>query len=169
MNFWFTKSLPRRSRAFTLIELMIALVIFALIAVAGTYLLLASCDTQQYVQNSAAADSEVEFARQRITENIRAATAVVISGSTITITSPPSSLISGGTFTITYSILGSTLTETYLNNTNNQTYTSGTLVHNVTQFSVSKLAANPKAFQLVLTAGTTPSVQRTFVAFARNL
>jgi prepilin-type N-terminal cleavage/methylation domain-containing protein len=161
-------SRPRHG-GFTLAELMAALIIFALVSMAGTYLMAALGNTRQYVQSGTTSDSEVAFATQRITENIRAATAVSFSASSLTITSPPSALISGGTFTITYSVAGTTLVEICTNNTSNQTYSSGVLVHNVQQFSVTQVPANTKAFQIVLGAGTTMIVQRTFVAFGRNL
>ena len=87
-----------------------------------------------------------------------------------TITSPPSALISGGTFTITYSgTAGGSLLETYVNNSNGTTYSFGASVHNVTQFSATPLSGNPKAYQIALNAGSTAPVQRTFVAFGRNL
>jgi prepilin-type N-terminal cleavage/methylation domain-containing protein len=171
MKFKVVTSPPRTHRrgGFTLAELMASLIIVSLIATAATYLLAATCQTQQYVQNDATTDSQVDFARQRITENIRAATAVAITSSSITITSPPSPLISGGTFTITYSLLGSSLTEIYVNNTNSTTYTSSIIVTNVGQFSVAALVANPKAFQVTLSVGSVAPIQRTFVAFGRNL
>jgi len=162
-----TSRVPRRG--FTLTELMASLLIFAMVSTAATYLMGALSNTQQYAQNGATTDSEMAFACQRITENIRAANVVTIAASSITITSPPSPLISGGTFTITYSLVGSNLYEIYFNNSNSQTYSSGVLVHNVSQFTVSQLAGNSKAFQVILNAGTTLGVQRTFVAFGRNL
>ncbi len=169
MNVPGTQVSVRRHGGFTLAELMASLIIFALVATAGTYLVGALSNTQQYVQSGTTSDSEAAFATERITENIRAATAVSFTSSSLTITSPPSALIGGGTFTISYSVLGTSLLETCVNNTNNQTYSAGILVHNVSQFAVAQLAANPKAFQIVLNAGTTMKVKRTFVAFGRNL
>jgi hypothetical protein len=148
---------------------MISMIIFVLVATASTFLLGAAFNTQQYAQSGATSDSQVQFAIQRITENIRAANVVSITANSITITSPPSPLISNSTFTINYFLVGNTLMESYVNNGNGTTYSSDVIVYNVTQFSVATLAANAKAFQITLTAGTEPSVSRTFVAFGRNL
>jgi len=169
MNSRLIKLRPSRYRAFTLIELMISLIIFALIAIASTYLVAAGFNTQQYAQSGATADSQVQFAVQRITDNIRAANAVTITANSITITSPPSSLISNGTFTINYFLVGSNLMESYVNNANSTTFSSDVLVNNVGTFSVATVPANTKAFQITLKAGTAPTVQRTFIAFGRNL
>ena len=106
-------------------------------------------------------------------ENIRSANTLTVSASgytTITITSPPSALIGGGTFTITYSgVAGGSLLETYVNNAGGTIYSSGVLVHVLTQFSATPVAGNPNAYQIVLGANPTAPVQRTFVAFGRNL
>jgi len=159
----------RRSRAFTLVELMVSMIIFVLVATAATFLLGASFNTQQFAQSGATTDSQIQFAVQRITENIRAANAVSSTANSITITSPPSTLIGGNTFTINYFLVGNTLVESYVDNAGNSTYSSDVIVTNLTTFSVSTLAANSKAFQIVLTAGVEPSITRTFVAFGRNL
>jgi prepilin-type N-terminal cleavage/methylation domain-containing protein len=163
---------PRRSRrAFTFVELMASLIIFALIATASTYLLGASAKTQSFVQGDATTESEVGFALQRITENVRAATAVTPGTSSLTITSPPTT-ISGTTynFTITYNLVGSNLWENYTNNANGSSYSSGIIVHNVQAFTPISLPANNKALQITLKAGTpSTTIARTFVAFGRNL
>ena len=160
----------RSRRAFTFVELMASLIIFALVGTAGTYLLATSAKTQSYVNNDATSESEVEFSIQRITENIRAATAVTAGTTSITITSPPSTRINNATFTIVYTLVGTNLYENYTNNSNNGSYSSGIIAHNVTTFTPTPLAANPDAFQIILIAGTpSTTVSRTFVAFGRNL
>ncbi len=160
----------RPRRGFTFVELMASLIIFALVATASTYLLATSAKTQSYVTGDATSESEVEFSIQRITENIRAATAVTVGTSSLTIVSPPSTRISNNTFTIVYSLVGSNLIESYTNNSNNSSYSSGTIAHNVSAFTPSTLTANPKAFQIILTAGTpSTTVSRTFDVFGRNL
>jgi hypothetical protein len=148
---------------------MTSLVIFALVAIASTFLVGAGFNTQQYAQASANTDSQVQFAVERITENIRAANAVSITGNSITITSPPSPLISNATFTINYFLVGNNLMESYVNNSTSATYSSDVIVNNVTTFSVATLVANTKAFQITINAGTSPIIQRTFDAFGRNL
>ena len=157
-------------RGFTFVELMVSLMIFSLVATAGTYLLATSAKTQSYVAGGATSESEVEFTIQRITENVRAATAVIPGNSSLTITSPPSSRISGDTFTIVYSVLGSNLIESYTDVTTHAVYSSGIIAHNVSTFTPTALPANPKAFQVIFSAGTpSTTVTRTFVVFGRNL
>ncbi|MGN6366793.1 MAG: PulJ/GspJ family protein [Phycisphaerae bacterium] len=164
------RSKRRSRRAFTFVELMCSLIIFSLVATAGTYLLATSARTQSYVAGDAAVESEVEFSIQRITENIRAATSVAAGSSSLSITSPPSPRINNNTFAISYSLLGSNLIESYTNNATNASYSSGIIAHNVQSFTVIALPANNNAFQITLTAGSpSTTVSRTFVAFARNL
>ena len=161
---------PRRNRrAFTFVELMASLIIFSLVATAGTYLLATSAKTQSYVQGGANTESEIEFAIQRITENIRAATAVTPGTSSVTITSPPSPRVSGNpTFTITYNLVNSNLIEIYTNNANNSSYSNGTIAHNVTAFTPVSLSSN--TFRVTLTAGAAnTSITRVFVAYSRNV
>lgn len=160
----------RQRRGFTFVELMASLIIFSLVGTAGTYLLAASAKTQSYVAGGTTAESEVAFAIQRITENIRDATGVIPGSSSLTIQTSPSPRISGNTFTITYSLLGSNLVESYTNNGTNAVYSSGIIAHNVSSFTPSTLAANAKAFQVIFTAGPSgASVSRTVVVLGRNL
>jgi prepilin-type N-terminal cleavage/methylation domain-containing protein len=167
------RGLRSRLGGFTLAELMVAMMIFVLVAMAGAYLIAALARTQNYVEGNVASTSQVEFAVQRIIENIRSANAMSTSGSsttTITITSPPSPLISDATFTITYTgSAGGNLTETYVNNTTHATYSSGVLVDNVTQFTIAPVSGVPDAYQITLNAGSVAPIQRTFVVFGRNL
>jgi prepilin-type N-terminal cleavage/methylation domain-containing protein len=158
-----------RRAAFTLTELMVALSIFSVASSAGTFLLVSAANTQRYVRASATEGSEVEFAMERMVENIRSANGVTLMGTgTIVITSPPSALASNHTFTITYTFAGGVLTETYVDNSNGQTFSSTALVHNVNQFSVWSQSAG-KAFHVVLDVGTTARAVREFVVFGRNL
>ena len=156
----------RRRHAFTLTELMIALSIFAGVSAAATFLLATTAHTQSFVRESASDASEVELAVERIVGNVRSATSLTSTSTSLHITSPPSALVAGDTFTITYEFSNGNLLETYTTNSNGQIYSTTALVHGASQFLVTPLGGNTKAVQITL---ITESTSRYFVVFGRNL
>jgi hypothetical protein len=139
---------------------MCSLMIFAMVATAGTYLMGAMADNQEFFEGGTNSQSEVEFAVGRMVENVRAATHVGTPSSTTAGSSL--SLTSIGGSTIIYSVNNGNLIE--------QTgATTNTLVHNVTTFSTAETAGNAKAFTITLSAGNEEPISRTFTVFGRNL
>lgn len=161
-----------RRSGFTLFELMLSLMIFAMASTAGAYMFCAAAENQTYFKASATSASEVEFAMSRIIENLRAATSATIgtSPTKLTLVSLPNSAIGGATFTITYTWSNGNLTETYVSNGTDQTQnTSATLVHGVTSFTVSPLSGAASTYQITISAGTQEPILRKFTVFGRNL
>ncbi|HWB54250.1 MAG TPA: prepilin-type N-terminal cleavage/methylation domain-containing protein [Tepidisphaeraceae bacterium] len=150
-----------RRHGFTLVEIMCSLMIFAMVATAGTCLMGAMANGEEFFRDGTDAQSEVEFAIGRMVENVRAATAV----------SSPSSTSATSTLSLT-SIAGQTVS--YSRNSSKELVeqvgsTSNVLVHDVTTFSVAETSGNAKAFTITISAGTQEPITRTITVFGRNL
>jgi prepilin-type N-terminal cleavage/methylation domain-containing protein len=151
----------RSPRAFTLAEIMCSLMIFAMVASAGTYMVGAVNTNETFFRAGTSSQSEIEFAMGRIVENVRAATAVSSPTSTTAADKLKLTNISGAT--VTYQIdTNGNLTETV------GTAAASTLVHGAT-LSVQESSGNAKAFTITLSAGTSQVVSRSVTAFGRNL
>ena len=137
----------RRPRGLTLVELLVALVIIALVATATSTLLVAAGDTERDVRARTGAQSEVEFAVARITYNLRTAASVddpAAAGVTqTTLASTTQADASGQRARVYYRLYAGTLQEW------DSRYNAGapddgdathwtTLVHNVRTFSVQR-------------------------------
>jgi prepilin-type N-terminal cleavage/methylation domain-containing protein len=158
--------------AFTLVELMTTLVIFALIATAATSMMASSANTQRYVNNNVTANSQVELAFRRIVENIRSSSQCACPNATeIDLVTQPDS--SGTVYNISYTLVGTQLIESddrYGTNvlcTNVSTFSP---VHVVSTTNPALLSANPSIFQLTLEVSppNTPPITRQATIVARN-
>jgi prepilin-type N-terminal cleavage/methylation domain-containing protein len=150
----------KQRQGFTLAEIMCSLMIFAMVATAGTYMAGAMNTSEGFFRAGTTSQSEVEFAMGRMVENVRAATAVTSPASTTSVNTLTLSNISGST--VSYQVNSSgNLTETIGSTTN-------TLVHGAT-FSVKETTGNAKAFTITLSAGTEQVVSRSVTVFGRNL
>jgi prepilin-type N-terminal cleavage/methylation domain-containing protein len=159
MNNYFHQS-RRVHSGFTLAEIMCSLMIFTMVATAGTYMAGAMNNNQKFFRDGTNSQSEVEFALGRIVENVRAATTV----------SSPTSITPVHTLTLN-NISGIVVTY-QINASGNLIETVGsavsTLVHNAS-FSVQENNSNPKAFDIKISSGTDQVITRSVTAFGRNL
>jgi prepilin-type N-terminal cleavage/methylation domain-containing protein len=149
-----------RPRAFTLAEIMCSLMIFTMVATAGTYMAGAMNTNQKFFRDGTNSQSEVEFALGRIVENVRAATVV----------SSPASTTAVRTLTLT-NITGVIVTYQIDANGNLTENTGGlisTLVHSAS-FSVAETSGNSKVFTITISSGTDQVISRSVTAFGRNL
>lgn len=165
MRHEYRKSRPARG-AFTLAEVMISLMIFAMVATAGTYMMSATNTAQNFFRNGTNSQSELEFALGRMVENVRAATAVASPTSTSSVSTLTITNISG--VTVTYTVNSSyCLTEKI------GTGTANVLVHGTQQYpvtmSVAETTGNSKAFTIAITAGSNQNIARSITVFGRNL
>ena len=149
------------ARGFTLVEIMCTLMIFALVATAGTYLMGAMASGQEFFREGTDSQSEVEFAIGRMVENVRAATAVASPSSTAVSSSLSLTAIDGSS--VIYS------RDANHNLTERIGTATSTLVHDVTSFSVAETSGNSKAFTITISAGTQEPISRTITVFGRNL
>jgi prepilin-type N-terminal cleavage/methylation domain-containing protein len=155
-------------RGFTLVELITALVIIAILSVAVGTLVLASGETTAFVKNSANTVTDVDNACRRMAFNLRMASSL----------DSPTNSTPTNTFTIKTQLdSGAAHVVSYqVDSSNNLTEIDGdrfgttTLVKNVTAFTVTRVTTTaPSKFTITLTAGTSPSVTRTFTVLSRNL
>ncbi len=103
-------------RGFTLVEMMTALAVVAVIAVSVTALLYGASETNSYTNSQGVATSSVELAFRRITYNLRMASSLTTpstttAGSTLTLVTQPDASNGNVTYTVTYALSGTNLTE----------------------------------------------------------
>ena len=162
----------RRYFGMTLVELLVALVVMSIISVGVTTMLTGASKTSLYVTNGTDSLSQVEIAYRRIMHNLQACSAInapttTTAGSTLTVVTQPDAGNSNQTYTVTYTLTGTNLTET---DSRYSPATANTLVSGVTAFTVQrKSLASPQAVTVTITAGTLPVVTRSFTAYCRNL
>jgi prepilin-type N-terminal cleavage/methylation domain-containing protein len=165
------RSLKERGRAVTLVELLVALTVLAVISTAVTVLLTGAADAHQYVNTECDAMAQVENAYRRILHNVRAASDVLAPtdtavGSTLSVATQMDSTYSATVApTVTYSVVGGNLVET-----DDRYGTNNVLVENVKTFSVKwNGTANPTTITVTITSSSTPAVTRTATISCRNL
>ncbi|MGN6367833.1 MAG: PulJ/GspJ family protein [Phycisphaerae bacterium] len=163
---------PGRRGAFTLVELMTTLVIFALIATAATSMMASSANTQRYVMNNVNANSQAELAFRRIVENIRSSSQCwVPNANEIDLWTQPDA--NKTPHSVIYSLVGTQLMES------DDRYGTNVLATNVTTFAPSQavsttnpslLSSNPSIFQLTITISppNSPPITRQSTIVARN-
>jgi hypothetical protein len=158
-----------RPRGVTLVELMLALTIVALVPGAVATMLAGAGKAHQYVNPKTEAMSQVENASRRILHNVRTASTLTTpndgtlhSPGTLTITTQPDTGYPSGA-TVTYSVSGGNLVE------NDQRYGTNTLLSHVTTFSVQRTSTSPTQLSITITSGTVPAVTRTVMVTCRNL
>lgn len=162
-------------RGLTLIETMLSLVVFAILAVAGFTVLSGALNTDRYLRSANTTESEIELATRRITNNLRTAAAMATpttttAGNTLSITTQPDTGNSNAQYTVSYSINASNqLVET------DSRYGAGTagnnvLLNNVATFSVQlQSTASPRVIQVTVTTSAPQAVTRSFKVYCRNL
>ena len=162
------KARPRRKSGMTLVELLIALTIMAIMFAAVSALIYGTMNTDRFLRTQSQALSEVELATRRIMYNLRSCSAIstptdASAAGTITILTQPDPANSNAVYTVTYTLSGTTLTE------NDTRYGTNILVHNASAFSVQRLSlVSPESIQVTITLATTPLITRTFKVQCRN-
>ncbi len=139
---------PRRAGAFTLVELMLSLVIFALVASAAGSLMYSTLNTNNYVASATGAASQADLAMDRMIENLRSASwAQAPAPNQLYLKTENDPNNNNQPDTLEYSVnSGGQLTET------NTLYGSTplALANNVQTFAVTLLQTNPTLYRISL-------------------
>ena len=154
--------------AVTLVELLVALSVVAVLSTAVAILLVGAGNTNQYVNSETDAMSNVENAYRRILHNVRTASALTTpSNATLTNSltlSTQNDPDHGNTpATVTYSLSNGNLVET-----DSRYAANATLVPSVSAFSVQRINTTPTQLNISITSGTAPPVTRTATITCRN-
>jgi len=159
------------ARAVTLVELLISVLVLAIVSTAITTLLFGAMNDNRYLESTGTAQSELELAMRRITNNIREAQtgAVVLGTSTLAMTTQPDSAdgYPAGA-TVSYALQNSSVTGQKDLAETDQRYGTNVLVHNVTTFTVAAVSGIPDLYQIDMIVGTSPKEERHFKVYARN-
>jgi prepilin-type N-terminal cleavage/methylation domain-containing protein len=158
-----------RRRGVTLVELLVALSVVAILSAAIAVMLAGASNTHQYVNNEADAMSNVENAFRRMLHNTRTASALVAPTTgtltnTLTVLTQPDPSYGGAPATVTYSLSNGNLVETDSRYAGNSI-----LVPHVSAFSVQRTGTGPLQLNITITSGSTPAVTRSAIVMCRNL
>lgn len=161
--------MSRRRRGFTLLEMVVALTVLAVLSVSVTALLYGALNTDRHVRQVGSAASEVDLAVRRITHNVRTASAMsspagTTAVSTLSTVTQPDASNGGATYTVTYALVNGDLVET------DSRYGTNTLVRDVSAFTVAlQGSGSPRVVVITLQAGEGTGVRRQFRVACRNL
>jgi type II secretory pathway pseudopilin PulG len=153
----------------TLLELMLALIILAICALASERMLAASLQTDKYLQQNSAAVSQIEMATRRITHNVRTCQSLSSpTGTTpqtsLSLVTQPDSANGNQSYTVSYALNGTNLQET------DTRYGTNTIATNISAFTVTLVSTtSPILVQVSITMNVQPSISRTFRIYCRNL
>jgi prepilin-type N-terminal cleavage/methylation domain-containing protein len=160
-------------RAFTLVELLTALVIMSMLSLAVVTILMGAARTNMHVTGETGAIAQAENAARRIMHNLRTASslsdpAAVATTHSLTLTTQPDSGNGNATYTVTYALSGRNLTES------DPRYNVGgapnVIATNVSAFDVTRNATSaPQSVTIRITIGTSPAVTRSLTVYCRNL
>jgi len=167
-----TPAYRRARRGFTLVEMIMALLILAMICTAVGSLTNAAMNDDRYLRAHNTALAESEMAMRRIANNIREAQTGSIAIGTSTLSTLTQADTADGYpvgATIKYFLQASTtvtgqkdLAET------DPRYGTNVLAHNVTTFTVALISGYNDLYQVDLVLGTTPVQERHFQVNTRN-
>jgi prepilin-type N-terminal cleavage/methylation domain-containing protein len=166
------KPTPRRA-AFTLVELLLALVITSLLATAVAAMLTGAAKTSQFVTTETDATFRTETAARRIIYNLRHASAIAVpvtttAGNTLTLVTQSDASNSGAKYTISYYLSGTNLVES--DPRYNVGSTPNIIATDIATFSVTRNSlASPQTVLITITTNTSPAVTRSFTVYCRNL
>jgi prepilin-type N-terminal cleavage/methylation domain-containing protein len=167
----------RRRRGLSLLELTMALTVFAILALAGYTLIAGAMNTDRYLRAANTAESEMELAIRRITFNLRTAAVMTTpstttASSTLTITTQPDTSNSNAQYTVSYRVSNGNLIENDSRyGTAGSAAADNTICRNVSTFTVQLLntTSSPKTITVTLTTTGAQPVTRTFKVACRNL
>jgi prepilin-type N-terminal cleavage/methylation domain-containing protein len=154
--------------AVTLVELLVALAIVAVLSTAVAVMLAGASQTNSYVNKETDAMSSVENANRRILHNVRTASKVISPSDNITthsihIQTQNDPAYGNAPADVTYSVdSNGNLIE------NDSRFGTNTLVTGVSIFNVQRINTAPSQFNVTITSGTTPPVTRTISITCRN-
>jgi prepilin-type N-terminal cleavage/methylation domain-containing protein len=171
------RPLPRRRRAFTLVELITSLLILSMLGAAVCGLVIAATNTDRYLRLQTDTESKIELAAHRLAANERAAmsttppsvTTLANGQSSLTLTVPD--VANSTTRTVTYYCTGASAPYTLVEV--DPRYNAGApslLVPNVTSFSVT-IATSPTTLisnDVRSSVANLPQVRRHFQVQARD-
>jgi prepilin-type N-terminal cleavage/methylation domain-containing protein len=163
---------PGARRAFTLIELILAMSILAIVGTAVVGLLFGASNTDRFLRSCSTAQSETDLALRRIINNIRTAQSgsIVVGTSTLSTLSAPDpadNYPSGATVSYALATDPANSSQNVLQETD-QRYGTNTLVHNVTTFSVTAVSGVSSLYQVDLVVGSPSQEERHVKVYARN-
>jgi prepilin-type N-terminal cleavage/methylation domain-containing protein len=166
---WPSPKRKARSRGTTLVELMVALAVVAVLSSAVAVMLAGAGKTYQWVNTQADAMSDVENAFRRILHNVRTASALTAPSSgvltnTLTVQTQADPSYGNAPATVTYAIVDGNLVET-----DTRDESSAILVRGVSAFTVQRTGTAPTQVAITITSGSTPPVTRTALITCRNL
>jgi type II secretory pathway pseudopilin PulG len=153
----------------TLVELLVALAVVAVLSTAIAVMLAGAGNTHQWVNSEADAMSNVENAFRRILHNVRTASALTspTTGTltnTLTVRTQPDPAYGNVPATVTYAISNGNLVET-----DSRYAGSSILVPGVTAFTVQRTGTSPTQVNISITSGSAPAVRRSAMVTCRNL
>jgi prepilin-type N-terminal cleavage/methylation domain-containing protein len=156
-------------RGVTLVELLVALSVVAMLSTAIAVMLVGAGNTHQYVNTEADAMSNVENAFRRILHNTRTASALTTPTTgtltnTLTVLTQPDPSYGNAPATVTYSLANGNLVET-----DSRYPGSSVLVPGVSAFTVQRTGTGPLQLNISISSGSTPSVTRSAMVTCRNL
>jgi prepilin-type N-terminal cleavage/methylation domain-containing protein len=159
----------RTRRGVTLVELLVALAVVALLSTAIAVLLVGAGNTHQWVNTEADAMSNVENAFRRIMHNVRTASAMPAPSSgtltnSLTVQTQADPSYGNVPATVTYTVSNGNLVET-----DSRYGSSSILVPGVSAFTVQRTGTSPTQLNISITSGSTPAVTRSAMITCRNL
>jgi prepilin-type N-terminal cleavage/methylation domain-containing protein len=162
----------RMRRAFTLIETILALTIFAMISLSVCILIVAAMNTDRVLRSTNTAQSEMEFAIGRISNNIRECQTGSLTVGTSTLSTLTQADVANGYSsgaTVSYSLQADpNAAGQNMLMENDQRYGNNALVHNVKTFSVAAVSGVDGLYQIDLVVGSQMTEERHIKVFTRN-
>jgi prepilin-type N-terminal cleavage/methylation domain-containing protein len=161
-------------RAFSLIEIILALVILAVCSVAVCTLTFGAMNDDRYLRKTAAYQAEAELAIRRVTNNIRSAQAgTIVLGTTNILTTVTQADSAGGYpngVTVTYTLQNDpgNSGKKQLCETDARYGTNNVLASNVTSFTVTAVSGVADLYNVDIVIAGTPPIERHVQVYCRN-
>ena len=167
------RMLHSRRAGFTLVELILALLITAIISLAACTLVFSALASDRYLRSAHSAQAEVELASRRIINNIREAQtgSIVIGTQTLTtITQADTADGYPNGVTVSYALQNDPnhAGQKQLVETDPRYGTNNVVANNVTTFKVALVSGFTDFYQLDIVAGTSPVAERHVQVNTRN-
>ena len=171
------RSSPAQTRAragFTLLEMILATVVIALISTAVCTLITGAMNSDRYVRSSTAAQAEVELATRRLTHNLQTAQTgqITLTGTnSVTVVSQPdptNGYANGAT--VVYSLRTNPSNSSQQQLIENDPRYGGinVVANNVTTFQIALVSGFVDLYQIDLVLGSQPPAERHFKVYNRN-